>query len=582
MKRRAHDQSSGDAKRGVGADNANADDHTTLIIQLRSEAGEALGSSLEIPKDITPSQLHNLVISLLGNDEPLPYSFFLNEEEITETLQSLVTKQTASIETVLPIIYRPQALFRVNSVARCTSSLPGHTEAILHVSFSADGQHLASGGGDATVRLWDVNTETPKLTLKGHTNWVLAVAWSPCGHFLASAGMDGEVRVWDVARGTLVGKPMRGHKQPVTALAWEPLISRLRRAGDEVPPEAAAAAAGDIPSVKSGLPRRGIMADGTAAPAGGADDGEEDEEEAKGAGPNGEKIVNPLAKKERRAHRLPPSQSAALLVAGTQLRLASASKDGTVKVWDAARSTCLVSLSGHTAPIRALKWGGAGLLYSGGQDRSIKVWDVEGKKLHRQLDGHAHWVNTLATNTEYALRTGPFDYKGKLPTTRKEIRELCESKYDAVVQQAGGEILASGSDDFTVFLWNPATAAKAITRMTGHQQPVNFVAFSPDGARLASASFDKSVRIWAGTTGKFEATLRGHVQSVYQLAWSADSRLLVSSSKDSTIKLWHVAKKKMLEDLPGHADEVFAVDWSPDGERVASGGKDKFLKVWRG
>ena len=73
-------------------------------------------------------------------------------------------------------------------------------------------------------------------------------------------------------------------------------------------------------------------------------------------------------------------------------------------------------------------------------------------------------------------------------------------------------------------------------RMTGHQQLVNDVKFSPDSRLIASASFDKSIKLWDGRTGAFLTTLRGHVQAVYQIAWSADSRLLVSGSADSTLK----------------------------------------------
>jgi ribosome assembly protein 4 len=72
--------------------------------------------------------------------------------------------------------------------------------------------------------------------------------------------------------------------------------------------------------------------------------------------------------------------------------------------------------------------------------------------------------------------------------------------------------------------------------MTGHQQLVNDVKFSPNGHIIASASFDKSIKLWNSNNGIFMGTLRGHVKGVYLLAWSADSRLLVSCSGDSTIK----------------------------------------------
>lgn len=72
--------------------------------------------------------------------------------------------------------------------------------------------------------------------------------------------------------------------------------------------------------------------------------------------------------------------------------------------------------------------------------------------------------------------------------------------------------------------------------MTGHQQPVIMVSYSPDGRYIASASFDHHVKLWDGKTGKFVASLFGHLRRVYQVAWSADSRMLVSGSSDSTLK----------------------------------------------
>lgn len=72
--------------------------------------------------------------------------------------------------------------------------------------------------------------------------------------------------------------------------------------------------------------------------------------------------------------------------------------------------------------------------------------------------------------------------------------------------------------------------------MTGHQNVVNDVKYSPDAKFIASASFDKSIRLWKAHDGSFYCVLRGHVQAVYTVSWSADSRLLVSGSKDSTLK----------------------------------------------
>ena len=113
---------------------------------------------------------------------------------------------------------------------------------------------------------------------------------------------------------------------------------------------------------------------------------------------------------------------------------------------------------------------------------------------------------------------------------------------------------------------------------------VNHVVFSPDGRFIASASFDKSIRIWDGLTGKFIARLLGHVQSVYKICWSADSRMIASASKDSTVKLWNLnmntnKKNRLIIDLPGHADEVYTLDWSPNGQYLVSGSKDRMLRI---
>jgi ribosome assembly protein 4 len=78
-----------------------------------------------------------------------------------------------------------------------------------------------------------------------------------------------------------------------------------------------------------------------------------------------------------------------------------------------------------------------------------------------------------------------------------------------------GEKLVSGSDDNTMMMWEPKTQNKPIQRLTGHQGLIIMAAFSPDGFYLASASFDKSIKLWDGKSGKFITSFRGHVSSVY-------------------------------------------------------------------
>ena len=131
------------------------------------------------------------------------------------------------------------------------------------------------------------------------------------------------------------------------------------------------------------------------------------------------------------------------------------------------------------------------------------MWALEGPngKLVRTLVGHAHRINALSLNTDYVLRSGGFDWEKKSFASDEEMVECAKKKY-AEMKKSGPERLCSCSDDFTLFLWEPTSSKQPIARLTGHQQLVNHIQFSPDGRYIASASFDKKVKIWDGVTGK--------------------------------------------------------------------------------
>ncbi len=142
-----------------------------------------------------------------------------------------------------------------------------------------------------------------------------------------------------------------------------------------------------------------------------------------------------------------------------------------------------------------------------------------------------------------------------------------------------GRMLASGSIDSTIRLWDVATGRLTAT-LEGHTGHVWSVAFSPDGRMLASGSIDSTIRLWDVATGRSTATMQGHTDGVFSVAFSPDGRMLASGSGDSTIRLWDVATGRLTATLQGHTDEVFGVAFSPDGRMLASGSGDSTIRLW--
>jgi WD40 repeat protein len=273
-------------------------------------------------------------------------------------------------------------------------------------------------------------------------------------------------------------------------------------------------------------------------------------------------------------------------------RLASASYDRTVKIWDSTSGQELLTLKGQPGEVLGVCFSPYGTRLAsasnegGNKPGEVKVWDSASGRELLTLKGHTGEVVGVCFSPDGTrLASASFDKTVKVwdSTSGQELLTLKghTGEVVGVCFSPDGTRMASASLDNTVKVWDSASSQELLTLFKGHTGLVGGgMCFSPDGTRLASASGDRTVKVWDSTSGQELLTLEGHTRLVPSVRFSPDGTRLASASGDRTVKVWDSTSGQELLTLKGHTGEVEAVCFSPDGTRLASASLDNTVKVW--
>lgn len=183
----------------------------------------------------------------------------------------------------------------------------------------------------------------------------------------------------------------------------------------------------------------------------------------------------------------------------------------------------------------------------------------------------------VVTVSDRPLRVIDADVMADVVAARR-MEEHADIIYDLSWSPDGARI-ATASADKLVIVWDAATGKKLLA-LEGHTEAVMGVGWSPDGKRLATAGADNSVMIWDAETGKRLRKLENHTMGVLCVEWSADSKWLASGGRDNRVVIWDAQPGSVKQSLEGHRGLVFDVAWAHEGGRLASASGDSRVIVW--
>ncbi len=313
-------------------------------------------------------------------------------------------------------------------------------------------------------------------------------------------------------------------------------------------------------------------------------------------------------------HRDPIS---ALAINDRGTYLASGSEDQIICLWDLRSGRLVQTLRGHSGAISALAFApvpedqdpntAAITLFSSSRDKTLCRWDIQQDQSVTTWRVQVDEGFALAVTSDCSLvASGHMDGTIQLwsATTGERISTLKGHSNRVNVlafhsqpseRAEGGHWLASGGSDHTVLLWDVQQKGlhQLMHRLVGHEDGVYHLSFSPEGRHFASASAERTIRLWDTTTGRPLKVLTGHIDVVRTVQFSPDGRLVASGGGDGIVRLWEIGaigqnqnnstaqtSATVVRYLAGHSQQVLAVAFSPDGTLLASASADHTIALW--
>lgn len=256
--------------------------------------------------------------------------------------------------------------------------------------------------------------------------------------------------------------------------------------------------------------------------------------------------------------------------------IAVATNSSDIKLYDNATMNCQI-LKGHEDIVLALDVckSNRNLMVSSGKDNSVRLWHFNGVQVRCIGVGKRH---TGSVGTLSFFQLGATHFISASQDTCLKLWEIPENIEDKL-GTCDGQPEKSKKKKTEQSVLNENTILNCAQTAIGHQKEINCVSISPNDKIIASASQDKTVKLWTDKL-EFVGVLKGHKRGVWSVRFSPVDQVLLTSSADCSIKLWSVANLSCLKTLEGHESSVLKAEFLSKGMQILSAGADGFIKMF--